>query len=157
MKSSSTDKIVRPGQHVPFQFVVTNTGQVSLTGVTITDALTAPASAANLGPITCGPERTPNGSVTLAAGAAVTCTATYTVSKADYHNGSLRNTATATGTPPDGPAPVSPESTITIPVKGKLPVTGTSFPAGLWMGAGVLAVLLGAALLLVVRQRRIRA
>nr|WP_258401451.1 hypothetical protein [Micromonospora saelicesensis] len=157
VKSSSTDKIVRPGQHVPFQFVVTNTGQVPLTGVTITDALTAPASAANLGPITCGPERTPNGAVTLAAGATVTCTATYTVSKADYHHGSLRNTATATGTPPDGPAPVSPESTITIPVKGKLPVTGTSFPAGLWMGAGVLAVLLGAALLLVVRQRRIRA
>ncbi|MEU8388152.1 hypothetical protein [Micromonospora sp. NPDC048843] len=157
VKSSSTNKIVRPGQHVPFQFVVTNTGQVPLTGVTITDTLTAPASAANLGPITCGPERTPNGAVTLAAGAAVTCTATYTVSKADYHNGSLRNTATATGIPPDGPAPISPESTITIPVKGKLPVTGTSFPAGLWMGAGVLAVLLGAALLLVVRQRRIRA
>ncbi|MFF0152742.1 collagen-binding domain-containing protein [Micromonospora sp. NPDC005203] len=157
VKSSSTDKISRPGQHVPFRFVVTNTGQVALTGVTITDTLTAPASAANLGPITCGPERAPNGSVTLAAGAAVTCTATYTVSKADYHHGSLRNTATATGTPPDGPAPVSPESTITIPVKGKLPVTGTSFPMGAWMAAGVLAVLLGAALLLVVRQRRARA
>ncbi|MGC4812800.1 DUF7507 domain-containing protein [Micromonospora sp. DT228] len=157
VKSSSTDKISRPGQHVPFRFVVTNTGQVALTGVTISDTLTAPASAANLGPITCGPERTPNGSVTLAAGAAVTCAATYTVSKADYHHGSLRNTATATGTPPDGPAPVSPESTITIPVKGKLPVTGASFPIGGWMTAGVLAVLLGATLLLIVRQRRTRA
>ncbi|MEU8329145.1 hypothetical protein [Micromonospora sp. NPDC048839] len=157
VKSSSTDKIGRPGQQVPFQFVVTNTGQVALTGVTITDTLTAPASAANLGPITCGPERTPNGSVTLAAGAAVTCTATYTVSKAVYHHGSLRNTATATGTPPDGPAPVSPESTITIPVKGKLPVTGESFPIGGWMTAGLLAVLLGATLLLIVRQRRTRA
>ncbi|MEU4474601.1 hypothetical protein [Micromonospora sp. NPDC023888] len=157
VKSSSTDKISRPGQHVPFQFVVTNTGQVTLTGVTITDTLTSPASATNLGPITCDPDRTPNGSVTLAAGVAVTCTATYTVSKADYHHGSLRNTATATGTPPDGLAPVSPESTITIPVKGKLPVTGESFPMGGWMTAGVLAVLLGAALLLVVRQRRARA
>ncbi|MGW5577871.1 DUF7507 domain-containing protein, partial [Micromonospora chokoriensis] len=157
VKSSSTDRIYRPGQHVPFQFVVTNTGQVTLTAVTITDTLTAPASAANLGPVTCGPERTPNGSVTLAAGAAVTCTATYTVSKADYHHGSVRNTATATGTPPEGPAPVSPESTITIPVKGKLPVTGESFPIGGWMGAGVLAVLLGATLLLIVRQRRTRA
>ncbi|MFG1884060.1 hypothetical protein [Micromonospora sp. NPDC049102] len=157
VKSSSTGKISRPGQQVPFQFVVTNTGQVTLTGVTITDTLTAPASPANLGPITCGPDRTPNGAVTLAAGAAVTCTATYTVSKADYHHGSVRNTATATGTPPDGPAPVAPESTITIPVKGKLPVTGTSFPIGGWMTAGVLAVLLGAALLLVVRQRRLRA
>nr|WP_272944022.1 hypothetical protein [Micromonospora lupini] len=157
VKSSSTEKITRPGQQVPFQFVVTNTGRVTLTDVTVTDTLTAPALPANLGPITCGPERTPNGAVTLAAGAAVTCATTYTVSKADHHHGSLRNSATATGTPPDGPAPVAPESTITIPVKGKLPVTGTSFPIGGWMTAGVLAVLLGAALLLVVRQRRLRA
>ncbi|MEV1318965.1 hypothetical protein AB0J14_23125 [Micromonospora arborensis] len=155
-KSSSTDKIGRPGQQVPFDFVVTNTGQVTLTDVTVTDTLTAPASSTNLGPITCGPDRTPNGAVTLAAGAAVTCSATYTVSKADYHHGSLRNTATATGTPPDGPAPVAPESTITIPVKGKLPVTGESYPVA-WMGAGVLALLLGATLLLVARQRRTRA
>ncbi|MEV0212065.1 hypothetical protein [Micromonospora sp. NPDC050695] len=157
VKSSSTDKITRPGQQVPFQFVVTNTGQVTLTDVTVTDTPTAPASPANLGPITCGPDRTPNGSVTLAAGATVTCAATYTVSKADYHHGSLRNNATATGTPPDGPAPVAPESTITIPVKGKLPITGESFPIGGWMAAGVLAVLLGATLLLIVRQRRLRA
>ncbi|MEU8082180.1 hypothetical protein AB0B57_00890 [Micromonospora sp. NPDC049101] len=157
VKSSSTDKIGRPGQQVPFQFVVTNTGQVALTDVTVTDTLTAPAAPTNLGPITCGPDRTANGAVTLAAGAAVTCSATYTVSKADYHHGSLRNTATATGTPPDSPAPLSPESTITIPVRGKLPVTGESFPIGGWMTAGLLAVLLGATLLLIVRQRRARA
>ncbi|MCX5065422.1 hypothetical protein OOJ91_05970 [Micromonospora lupini] len=157
VKSSSTEKITRPGQQVPFQFVVTNTGRVGLTDVRVTDTLTAPAAPADLGPITCGPDRTPNGAVTLAAGAAVTCAATYTVSKADYHHGSVRNSATATGTPPEGPAPVAPESTITIRVKGKLPVTGTSFPIGGWMSAGVLAVLLGAALLLVVRQRRLRA
>ncbi|MFG2049148.1 hypothetical protein ACGFIW_17185 [Micromonospora sp. NPDC048935] len=157
VKSSSTDKIGRPGQQVPFQFVVTNTGQVALTDVTVTDTLTAPAAPTNLGPITCGPDRTPNGAVTLAAGAAVTCSATYTISKADYHHGSVRNTATATGTPPDGPAPVSPESTITIPVKGKLPVTGGSFPIGGWMTAGLLAVFLGATLLMIVRQRRTRA
>ncbi|WP_442934204.1 DUF7507 domain-containing protein [Micromonospora sp. CPCC 205539] len=156
VKSSSTDKISRPGQQVPFQFLVTNTGQVALTSVTVTDTLTAPASSANLGPITCGPDRTPNGSVTLAAGATITCTATYAVSKADYHNGSVRNAATVTGTPPAGPAPVSPESTITILVKGKLPVTGESFPLK-WMSAGVLALLVGTTLLLVVRQRRTRA
>ncbi|WP_417077606.1 collagen-binding domain-containing protein [Micromonospora profundi] len=156
VKSSTTHVITRPGQEVPFQFVVTNTGQVTLTDVTVTDTPTPPASSANLGPITCGPDRTPNGSVTLAAGAVVTCTATYTVSKADIRNGSVRNTATATGTPPQGPAPVSPESTISIRVKGMLPVTGESLPVN-WMGAGVLAVLLGAALLLVARQRRIRA
>ncbi|SCF12227.1 hypothetical protein GA0070612_3980 [Micromonospora chokoriensis] len=37
------------------------------------------------------------------------------------------------------------------------PVIGESFPIGGWMGAGVLAVLLGATLLLIVRQRRTRA
>ncbi|TWJ21544.1 putative repeat protein (TIGR01451 family)/choice-of-anchor A domain-containing protein [Micromonospora endolithica] len=152
-KSSPTTVVHRVGEHVPYRFLVTNTGTVTLTGVTVTDRLAAPADPANLGPITCGPDRVPNGSVTLAAGAAVTCEAVYKVSKADVHRGSITNTATATGRPPSGPAPVAPESTLTIPVKGKLPVTGESL-VGPLTGVALLILLLGTALVVVARRRR---
>ncbi|WP_088974304.1 DUF7507 domain-containing protein [Micromonospora coxensis] len=155
VKSSPVDKAHRAGERVPYRFLVTNVGSVTLTGVTVTDTLVAPADPANLGPITCGPDRAPNGSVTLAAGASVTCVAVYTVGRADVRHGSITNTATATGTPPSGPAPVSPESRLTIPVKGgKLPVTGDAFPVPVLAGAAVAALLLGVALVLLARRRR---
>ncbi|MFF5175762.1 choice-of-anchor A family protein [Micromonospora sp. NPDC000089] len=154
VKSSPVDKVYKVGQRIPYLFLVTNTGAVALTGVTVTDTLVAPADPANLGPITCGPDRTPNGSVTLAAGAAVTCEAVYTVSKADLHHGSITNVATATGKPPTGPSPVSAESRLTIPVRGKLPVTGDSIPVPLVAGAALAVLLLGVALVFLARRRR---
>ncbi|MFC7545453.1 LPXTG cell wall anchor domain-containing protein [Plantactinospora sp. GCM10030261] len=141
------------GQQIRYRFVVTNTGTVILTGVTVNDTLAPPADPANLGPITCGPDRVPNGSVTLTPGASITCEAIYTVSKADYQNGTVTDTATATGTPPEGPAPISPESTVTIRLKGKLPVTGDSLILPL-VASGALALLLGASLVLLTRRRR---
>lgn len=155
-KSSTTKVIKRSGERVTYSFVVVNTGRVTLTGVTVTDRLIAPAAAANLGPITCGPAGTPNGSVTLAPGATITCTAVYTVSRADYHHGSVRNVATATGTPPSGPAPVSPESAVKIPVKKHghpLPVTGTG-DLKTWITGGLLLLLIGAVLVTIARRRR---
>ncbi|GAA0387917.1 hypothetical protein GCM10009541_33650 [Micromonospora gifhornensis] len=152
VKSSSTKIVHRIGEQVVYQYVITNTGSVPLTGVTVTDTFVAPADPANLSPIVCGPDQTPNGQVTLAAGESVTCTATYTVTKADFHHGAITNTATATGTPPSGPAPVSPESSVTVRVKGKLPVTGGSFLVPL-AGTGTAALAAGAALLLITRRR----
>ncbi|WSN14834.1 DUF11 domain-containing protein [Micromonospora sp. NBC_01699] len=156
VKSSGTKVIWKPGQQVPYTFLVTNTGSVRLTNVTVTDRLVAPADSANLGPITCGLTGVPNGSVTLAAGDSITCRATYTVSWEDYRHGSVRDVATVTGTPPSGPAPVSPESTLTIPVKAKhhLPVTGPA--AGRWITIGLTSVLLGTALVLAGVRRRVR-
>ncbi|MET8067555.1 collagen-binding domain-containing protein, partial [Micromonospora sp. NPDC005313] len=82
-KSAEPAEVHRVGQQVRYLFRVTNTGSVTLTGVTVIDTLAPPADPARLGPITCGPDATPNGGVTLAPGRSVTCAAIYTVAKAD--------------------------------------------------------------------------
>ncbi|WP_141561867.1 choice-of-anchor A family protein [Micromonospora sp. WMMA1996] len=170
-KSADPGEVHKVGQQVRYRFQVTNTGSVPLTGVTVTDTLAPPADPANLGPITCGPGGTPNGAVTLAPGESVTCTATYTVSKADASQRCITDTATATGTPPAGAAPVSPEATLCVRVvigpgpkpgpwpwhgHGKLPVTGTSFLLPLAVG-GAAVLLTGVTLMLLTRRRRIGA
>ncbi|HEX5195980.1 MAG TPA: sortase [Gaiellales bacterium] len=90
---------------IAYSYVVTNTGNVSLTSVTVND----PTG----GPVTC-----PTPSPSLAPGDSVTCTADtpYTVTQDDVNAGQVTDTATATGTgvrggesPPSGP------STVTIP------------------------------------------
>lgn len=112
-KSSTTTTIALPGEQVPYEFLVTNTGNVTLTGLTIDDQLAAPSDSANLSAIDC-PQ------TTLAPGASTTCTATYTVSQADVDNGTVEDTATATGTPPStagnpDPTPVaSPPDSLAI-------------------------------------------
>jgi uncharacterized repeat protein (TIGR01451 family) len=78
------------GNVVTYNFTVTNTGNVTLTNVNVTDPLSG------LSVITPA-------SVTLAPGANQLFTATYTITQADLNAGSVVNTATATGTPPNGP------------------------------------------------------
>ncbi|GAB3081578.1 hypothetical protein GCM10027186_45210 [Micromonospora schwarzwaldensis] len=170
-KSADPTEVHKVGQQVEYRFQVTNTGSVTLTGVTVTDTLAPPADPANLGPITCGPDGTPNGEVTLAPGETITCTATYTVSRADAGERCITDTATATGTPPSGPAPVSPEDTFCVQVKikpgpgphpkpgpwpwhhGKLPITGSSFLLPLSVVGG-LVLLTGITLTVWSRRRR---
>ncbi len=96
------------GQAVTYYFVVTNTGNVALTDVSVDEG--AFTGTGVLSPVTC-----PAGAENLAPSASVTCTATYTVTQEDVDAGELTNAATATGTPPQGPPPVSEESTVTIP------------------------------------------
>ncbi len=114
VKSSTTADISTVGQQVPYSFLVTNTGTTALTSVTVTDTQTAPSLDSSLSAISCP-------STTLAAGAYETCTATYTVTAADIANGSVADSATATGTPPSG-APVSSDpSTVSLPVNVPVP------------------------------------
>jgi uncharacterized repeat protein (TIGR01451 family) len=88
------------GDTIAYDFHVTNTGNVTLSNIAVDDTETAPATQANLSPITC-PDST------LAPAAAETCAATYTVTAADMANGSVRDTATASGTPPGSLTPVT--------------------------------------------------
>ena len=89
------------GDKIQWSFLVKNTGNVTLTGVAVSDA--------KAGAVTCP-------ATTLAPGVSTTCTATttYTISQTDVDSGSVTNTATATATPPSGsPITSAPSSTNT--------------------------------------------
>ena len=89
VKTASPTTVTAANQIVNYSFLVTNTGNVTLTSVGVSDPLPG------LSPITCP-------LTTLAPGASTTCTATYTATQADIDAGQIVNTATATGTPPAG-------------------------------------------------------
>ncbi|WP_176459571.1 DUF7507 domain-containing protein [Rhodococcus sp. OK302] len=93
VKSSTATAITGAGQKVPYTFDITNTGNVTMKKIKVTDKQTAPAEDKNLSPIVCpGTE--------LAPGKSMKCTAEYTVSQADFDHGSIKDVATATGEDP---------------------------------------------------------
>ena len=106
-KDTNNDSLAGVGDEVTFTFTVKNTGNVTLTGITVADQLVAPAGPAVT--VTCP-------STTLAPGAEMDCTSSkYVVKQADVDAGSVDNSATASGTPPTGPPVVTPPSTTTTP------------------------------------------
>jgi hypothetical protein len=90
---------LRSGEVTTYAFVVTNTGNVTLTGITVADTT---FTGSGTRPVVHCPV------TTLAPGHQMRCTATYTVTQADVDAGHLTNTATASGTPPSGPRVTSP-------------------------------------------------
>ncbi|MFF3175731.1 hypothetical protein ACFVQ0_24245 [Streptomyces sp. NPDC057900] len=90
-----------PGNRVPYEYVVTNSGNVPLTDLNVTDD--------RVTDITCP-------KTTLGVGETMTCTGTYTVTDADGAAGSVTNTATAQGKDGDTPV-VSPPDDVTLPVR----------------------------------------
>ena len=100
VKSAGAPSGATPGSTIAYTFVLTNTGNVTLTGVAVDDPL--------VGPVACPVD-------TLAPRASTTCTASYTVTQADIDAGQVVNTATATGTPPEGD-PVVPRDSVTTPI-----------------------------------------
>ena len=101
VKTANVANYSAPGKVITYSYLVTNTGNVDLTAVLVTDPH------ANLSAVTCP-------SATLAPAASETCTANYTTTQADVDAGSISNTGTASGTPPTGPA-VTATSSLTIP------------------------------------------
>lgn len=112
-KTSDTVSISAPGEVISYTFVVTNTGNVTLTNVVPVEAEFS--GSGELGDLS--PE-----SATLAPGEAATFTAEYVVTQADIDAGGVTNTATATGTPPGTteftPPPVSRVEVPSIPEPG---------------------------------------
>jgi hypothetical protein len=128
------------GQVISYSFVAKNTGNVTLNTVGITDTQTAPAGSLTSGP-TCqslsSPAGTCSGSATtLVSGQSATFTGTYTITQADLDNGSVNDSATASGTPPTGPPVTSTPSTATVTLTPTVvQITITTSPANLLVSA----------------------
>lgn len=88
------DGIASAGDTINYSFTVSNTGNVTLSNLVVTDPLVTVAG----GPL-----------AGLAPGLsdATTFTATYVITQADVDTGSVQNQATATGSPPLAAPPVS--------------------------------------------------
>jgi len=111
-KTSNTTVITAIGQVINYSYLVSNTGNVTLTGITLVDD--------KLGSITCP-------KTSLAVGESMTCTASYTVQASDLSLTNLVNVATADS---DQTNP-GVDDTVSIPVqppalKGHLMHTGVT-------------------------------
>ncbi len=102
-KSVTETSFNAAGVTLHYTLIATNGGNVTLTGVTITDA--------KLGALTC----TPAQPATLAPGATLKCTGAYVTTQADVNARKVDNTANATGVPPSGPA-LSVTASASVPV-----------------------------------------
>ncbi|GMA28798.1 beta strand repeat-containing protein [Arenivirga flava] len=110
----------RAGDTVNYAFTVRNSGNVTLTGVALSDPLPG-LSAIAFGTWPSGT------SGTLQPGQQVVATATYTLTQSDVDAGSVANTATGTVTPPSGTAFTrSGSATLPVASSGALVVTKTS-------------------------------
>uniref|UniRef100_UPI0028AC37B9 DUF7507 domain-containing protein n=1 Tax=Pseudoxanthomonas mexicana TaxID=128785 RepID=UPI0028AC37B9 len=101
-KTAGTPSGNTAGSTIAYTFLVTNTGNVTITGLVVNDAQ---LDAAAVCPVT-----------TLAPGQNTTCTGTHTITQAEVDAGEVNNSATATGTPPTGPVVTSPPDTTTTPI-----------------------------------------
>jgi hypothetical protein len=120
VKSTTSTGYGAPGEALNYNYLVTNTGTTTLSGIGVSDDLIAT--------VDCP-------AAILAPAAFETCTATYTTTQADVDTGSVTNTATASGTIPaglGGGTVTSFSSTLTIlaATSGPIRITTTSLPQG---------------------------
>ncbi|WP_293306685.1 DUF7507 domain-containing protein, partial [Pedobacter sp. UBA5917] len=107
----AANSVSKVGDVINYNIVVTNTGNVTLTNVTVTDA------GADAGSIT------PAGIASLLPGASVTVTAKHTVTLTEVNNGSFTNQATATAQTPGGTTISKQSDDPNTPVVGDATVT----------------------------------
>ncbi|MDR7191786.1 DUF7507 domain-containing protein, partial [Luteimonas terrae] len=114
VKTAGTPSGNIAGSTIAYTFLVTNTGNVTITDIAIDDAQLDTAAVC---PAT-----------TLAPGASTTCTGVHTITQAEVDAGEVRNTATATGTPPGGGTTTSPpdDEDVTLDVEPALTVVKTA-------------------------------
>ena len=108
----------KPGDAIGYSYVVTNTGNVTVSNIAVSDSL------AGLSAVTCPV-------TSLAPGDSTTCTATYKITQADIDAGHVANTAFATGSPSTGGTTTSPPSSadVRVPQFHELSLVKTSVPA----------------------------
>jgi hypothetical protein len=107
VKTASTGQATTVGQVVTYTFAVSNTGNVTITNLTITEG--SFSGHGYLSPVTCPNDRT------VGPGETMRCTATYTIVGADLAaDGTLSNTATASGEKPGGSLVTSDPSTASV-------------------------------------------
>jgi len=105
-KTAEPKSGVKIGDTVTYEFAITNTGEQTLTDVKVKDNDFNASDA--LSDIDCPKDP-------LEPGKSVTCKATYVFTDKDMNAGSIKNTATAEGTPPNGADPIeSKPSTVTV-------------------------------------------
>jgi hypothetical protein len=124
------DGIPEPGETITYQFDVTNTGNVALSAVTVTDSMFSDSD------IDCGgPALSENVVGALAVGASATCSAVHTLTQADIDNGSVDNTASASGTDPAGGTvgPVTSQVTVVLAQTPGILIVKTGTPS--WVSA----------------------
>jgi uncharacterized repeat protein (TIGR01451 family) len=105
-KTSAVPTYATVGQVVAYSYLVTNTGNVTITALSVTDD--------KIAMVTCAV-------TTLAPQANTTCTGSYTITQADLDAGSVTNVATARATPPVGTTLADITDTVTV--------TATATPA----------------------------
>lgn len=108
VKSANVETIVAAGQQITYSFLITNTGNVTLSGIVVDD--TAFSGAGELSAVDCPTDA-------LVPGQFTTCTAEYTVEQADVDSDGLTNTAVASGTSPGGDTVASDPSTEIVPTE----------------------------------------
>src|SRR5690606_850075 len=109
LKTAGTPSGNAVGDTIAYSFLVTNTGNVTIGDLVVSDPLLAVAPVC---PVT-----------TLAPGASTTCTGSYTLTQADIDNGEVVNSATAGGTPPASPGNPAPPPVDTPPSTTTTPIT----------------------------------
>ncbi|MFM8311569.1 MAG: hypothetical protein ACKOAZ_06680 [Ilumatobacteraceae bacterium] len=110
-KSADRESVNLIGEVIGYTIVVTNTGNVTLSEVTVADDLLADL-ACTPGEGVSGPVLEEgadpvieNGTYIVSPGESVECTGTYTTTEDDFALASIPNTATATGLAPAGTVP----------------------------------------------------
>ncbi|MCK0139919.1 hypothetical protein [Aliiroseovarius sp. F47248L] len=133
-KTASITSGAAVGDVITYTYSATNTGNVTLTDVAVSDQHTSAAGtvALSVGGDAIDTDVAPSGDSTdaaangswdtLAPGDSITFTASYTVTQADVNQqGSLDNTARLTATPPAGLPPVDETDGLSIPVTAPTP------------------------------------
>jgi uncharacterized repeat protein (TIGR01451 family) len=112
------------GDTIVYHYIITNNGNVTITGVTPVDVAPLFGPAQVLGSGSMSGFTLSSGSTTLLPGQAAEFNATYTLSTLDVYRSAgiivpasaVNNSSTGTGLPPSGPAIVSPAGTATTTI-----------------------------------------